>query len=323
MANYTTSADLLDDALDRAGEATDGTSDFNAAAIRFLNRAYQGIWSGGSELDPDIREAWWWLRKDDQGILILNPMINDGSVDVTNNSASITFSTGPTPSVAGRHFKVNDHSDVFIISAHTAGETGATLESVYTGDTDTAASYRVMQIDYDLADSYTDILYLSSPMIAYKSDRGEVQYIDLHEMRRKYPLNRLDSGVPHDFSLLSSTKIRFSHYGGTSSTELIKLDFEYMRMPADLADDASEPIVPRQYRKILADWTLALLLDEKDDSRGAAAIALAQRGLRAMSNEHRATMRRMGRSFGHVFPRQTHLERFIGPLRTETGLIVG
>ena len=323
MANYTSSADLIDDVLFRIGEPTDGTSSLDSAALRYLNRAYQGIWAGGSELDPTIQEVWWWLRKDDQGTLILNPVIDTGTVSVTNNSASVTFSSAPTPSVAGRHFKVNDHADVFIITAHTAGQTGATLESVYTGDTNASASYRVMHLDYDLNDTNTDILYLSSPMFAYQADRGEIQHISLHQMREKWALNQVASGVPRNFSMLSETAVRFSHYGGRSSTELIKIDYEYVREPSDLVDNTTAPLVPRQYRKVLSDWATGLLYETKGDSRAQGALLLARNGLRSMSNENRKRLKAMGRGFGHIFTRQGQLDRFIGPLRTETGLIIG
>lgn len=320
MANFTTSADLLDDILFRAGEPIDGTSDFNDDAIRSLNRAYQGIWEGGQELDPEIHEVWWWLRKDDQGVLILNPIIDTGAVSVTNNSTSITFSTAPTPSVAGRHFKVDDHADVFIISAHTAAATGATLESVYTGETDTAASFKVVQLDYSLA---SDVLYISTPMFAYQEDRHEIFGLSLLELRDKWPLNKVGAGVPKNFAFITQTSVRFSHYGGVSATKLIKLDYEYIREPADLADDATEPVVPRQYRKILADWALAFVLADKSDSRAQDAGLIAQRGLKAMAKENRRRMVMTSEGFARIRPRQTQLDKFIGPLRTETGLIIG
>ena len=50
--NYTSSLDLKNDVLFRTGEATDGTSDFDAAALQYLNRAWQIVWEGGHELDP-------------------------------------------------------------------------------------------------------------------------------------------------------------------------------------------------------------------------------------------------------------------------------
>ena len=321
MANYTTSADLLDDILNRAGEKTDGTSDFNAAAIRYLNRAYQGIWKGGGSLDPEVHETWWWIRKDDQGVLTLDPVIDTGTVSVTNNSTSITFSSGPTPSVAGRHIKIDDHADVFVISAHSAGQTSATLESVYTGSTDATASYKVMHLDYDLAG---DVLYLSSPMKAFQDGRKEIPGIDLNSLSEKYPLNHTAAGVPKNFAFLSQSKVRFSHYGGSSSTDLIKIDYEYAAEPSDLADDSNEPLVPREYRFILADWALMFIYADKDDTRVGDTMVLAQRGLVAMAKENRRRMSFMGGNmFGKIVTRQKELDRFTAPLRTESGLIIG
>lgn len=322
MANYTFSSDLVSDILFRAGEPTDGTSDYDSVALQYLNRAYQGMWSGGSELVPAMSEVWWWLRKDDQGVLTLNPIIEAGTVNVENNSASITFSSAPTPSVVGRHFKINDHADVFIITAHTAGQTGATLESVYTGDTNITASYKVIQFDYELA---SDILYLSSPMFAYQDGEREIGLIDLSTLKRRWPINNLHSGVPRNCAPLSQTAIRFSHYGGTSSTDLIKIDYEYTREPSDLTDSGSEtPLVPRQYRKILADWGLWYLLQDKDDSRASNVASMASQGLIAMSHENRARAARAGNSFATIFPRQGDIGRFFmhGPLRTESGHII-
>ena len=320
MANFTTSADLLDDILDRAGELTDGTSDFNAAAIRHLNSAYQGILGGGSELDPTIHENWWWMRTDDQGVLTLNPVISAGTINVTNNSTSVTFSSGPTPSVAGRHFKVDDHADVFIISAHSGGATSATLESVYTGGTNTAVSYRVMQLDYDLNSS---LIALTQQMTSYQDGRQGIPGITLAELDRKWPKESLSSGVPRNFAMIGDQKVRFSHYGGTSSTDLIKVDYEYSAEPADLADDSNEPIVPRIHRRILSNWALSLLLEEKGDNRAGSAGVLAQRGLQAMKLENRKRLSDMSEGFGKIYPRLEQLQRFKGPLRTESGLIIG
>lgn len=320
MANYTTSQDIVNDVLTRGHEPTDGTSDFDTDVVTWLNRAYLGILSGGAELDPDVDEEWWWLRADDQGVLTLNPLIETGTVTVTNNSASITFSSAPTPSVAGRHFKVDDHADVFIITAHTAGQTGATLESVYTGTTNATASYRVFQLDYDLDSS---VLYPSQAMTAFQNSRLKIDGISLEELTDKWPRNEPRSGVPHNFAMIGDQKVRFSHFGGLTSTDLIKVDYEYLALPTDLADDGSSPLVPRQYRYILADWTLSILLAAKDDTAAGNMALLAQRGIRAMAKQHRRRMARMsGGNYGKIHPRQRQLRRAMGPLRTESGLII-
>jgi hypothetical protein len=320
MANYTTSQDIVNDILVRGAEPTDGTSDFDADVVTWLNRAYLGILSGGSELDPDVNEIWWWLRSDDQGVLTLNPITNTGTINVTNNSTSVTFSSAPAASQAGRHFKVDDHADVFIISSHTGGSTSATLESVYTGTTNTTASFRVFQVDYDLA---SDVLYVAQAMTAFQSNRVEIKGIDLTILKKKWPINEIGPGVPRNFAMIGDQKVRFSHSGGIDSTDLIKVDYEYAKIPTDLADDSSSPLVPRKYRYILADWALAILLSVKDDSKAGDMAKLAQSGIRSMARENRMRMNRMsGNNMGKIRPRQNQLTLGLRPLRTESGLLI-
>lgn len=320
MANYTTSQDLVNDILTRGHEPSDGTSDFDADVVTYLNRAYLGILRGGAELDPEIDEVWWWLRADDQGVLTLNPVVDTGTVSVTNNSSSITFSSAPSASQAGRHFKVDDHADVFIISSHSAESTSATLESVYTGTTNTAASYRSMQIDYDLA---SDVLYISEAMTAFQDNQNKIRGIDLTGLTEMWPRSTLSSGVPRNFAMITDQKVRFSHYGGTSSTDLIKIDYEYMKLQTDLADDTNTPAVPREYRYILADWALSFLYAAKDDIKAGDSAALAQRGLRSMSKENRRRMvRQSGGAYAKIQPRLNQVHRMMRPLRTESGLLI-
>ncbi len=319
MANFTTSADLINYALSQAGEKDDGTSDLNNDALTYLNRAYQSLWSGGSEIDPEINEVWWWLRKDTQGVLTLNPEITTGTVNVSNNSASATLSSAPAASMAGRHFKVGGHADIFIVSAHTAATTGLTLESVYTGDDNATASYSLRQYDYDLE---SDVLYLGAPMRAYQNNRGQIGFVPLEVLVEKWPIDQGYMGVPTNFAMIGEQKVRFSHFGLQAATDLIKVDYEYVKEPIDLADDSASPLVPRQYRKILADWTLALILDKKDDSRAAGAAALTKRGVGAMARENRRRMTMMSDRFGKILPRQNQLFKFNRILRTESGLII-
>lgn len=320
MANYTYSSEILDAALYSANEPTDGTSDYETKALEELNRVYQATWNGGAELNPDIDESWWWLRSSSPGTIILNPLINTGSVSVANNSASITFSSGPTPSVAGRHFKVEGHADVFRISAHTAGETSATLDSVYTGETDTAASFKVMQFEYDLA---SDAMNIIGPMRAYQSGRVHVDGMELEALDEQYPLRNPLSGVPHAFAMISQSRVRVSHYGGLSSTKLIRLDYEYMAMPSDLTDSASEePLVPREHRRILADYTAMFLLIHKEDTKYMQFAELARAGLEAMAKENRRRMSQMSKSMGAIFTRPKQYTYDRNRIRTESGLLV-
>lgn len=321
MANYKFSSDLVNDILFRAGETTDGTSNFEAIALQYLNRAYQSMWMGGGEFLDGNNQNWWWLRKDPPGTLILQPSITTGTVSVTNNSASITFSSAPAASVAGYFFRVDGQEDVFRISTHTGGSGSATLDSVYTGTTATAATFRLMKTEYTLA---TDALRIIAPMRVRLAHTGSIEGTDSAAMDKSFPIHLLESGVPTLFAHIGETKIRFNRYGMTSSTNLIRVEYDYLYKPADLTDSGSEePVVPLQYRHLLSDMAVAMLFIDKNDDRATLAVAAAKAGLQAMLNENKKRWLAQSRRFGRIRARQEQLENTQRPLRTETGFIIG
>lgn len=317
MTQLQTSAELLDHALFQAHEKTDGTSDYETVAVTWLNWAYRAIWMGGNEFVSNRNPLWWWLRA--EAPLILQPVIETGSVSVTNNSASATLSATQATSLAGRHFKVDSHADVFKISAHTAGTDALTLDSVYTGDTESGASYKAMLLEYDLA---SDLLYLISPMRAYGTGR-RVYGLSLRDLDERYPLDTIASGRPQHFAHVDEDTIRFSHYGGDSSSELFRLDYDYLKRPSDLADDENEPLIPLRYRYVLADMVTMKILLDRDEFQLSEGVALQVRStIAAMLSEHRARLGRLGQQ-GRIFPRESQREKHRLPLRTSSGHIIG
>lgn len=312
MANLRYSSDILADALFRAGELTDGTSDFNSQALVYLNRAYRSIWQGGGEFDPQINEVWWWLKS--EGSIILQTTIDTGTVNVSNNSTSVTFSSAPSNSVAGRFFKVDDHEDVFKIDTHSAGTDTATLDTVYTGDTDTAASYKLMQLEYDLAD---DVWKLVAPMRAYKDARFNVWGTSLIWMENQYPLSRVKTGVPEYFAPVDTNTVRFNRYGGD---DLIRLDYDYLIRPDDLTDsDSEEPLVPLEYRHVLSDAVTYFLLRDKDDDKANSMVNQVRSGIKSMTRENRNRWALMGEP-GQIIARPHQVFPWKNVPRTAGGL---
>lgn len=321
MATLTTSAEILDWVLFQASEPTDGTSDFHAHAIECLNRAYRDMWQGGGALVEGLNEPWLWLKKDPPGVLTLQPVIDTGSVSVTNNNINIIFSSAPAVSVAGRFFRVDGQPDVFRIATHTGGVAAATLDSVYTGLTNGAAVYKVMKLEYDLA---TDMLRVIAPMRIYKDNKQEVDGVALSALERDYPLAYIESGTPTQFALVTEDKIRFNRYGGVTSTELIRVEYDYLQEPAtELTDNSTEPLVPRKDRGVLADIALFYLLTAKSDARAQEVGVQARAGLQAMADDNRARIAQMSRSQGMIYPRPGNRGRYDRLLRTSSGFILG
>lgn len=311
MANLKFSSELIDDILFRAGEPTDGTSDYNAQALIDLNRAYRALWQGGGEFDAEINEPWLWLKKDPPGVLILNPVIDAGTVSVTNNSAAITLSSAPAASVAGRFFKTDDVGDVFRVLSHTGGSASATLDSVYTGDTAATAKYKLMQLEYSLP---ADCLRVIAPMRVQRDGYHEIDGIDLTSLDRDYPLAWVEGGTPDKFALVTESKVRFNRYGLSDAADYIRAEFDYLQKPADLTDSGSEePLVPLQHRHVLADIGLFYLLTHKSDGKAEGIGLQAKAGLRAMAADNRARLAHMSRTVGRIYPRARH--RHGAPIR--------
>jgi hypothetical protein len=318
MANLTTSADLKAQGLFGAGELTDGTSDLDDQALVYLNRAYREIYMGGQAFLPDVNETWWWMKAESS--IILEANIITGTVNITNNNTSAVFSSTPSPTidtdVTGWHLKITDHPDIFKVSSIATAT--ATLDTVYTGTTDTTANYTLFKLDYDLSSS---AIKLIAPMTAYQSSQYQIEGMATSEMDREYPLALITSGVPTKFSHMDENTVRFNKWGSSTAGEIIRLDYDYFALPTALLDDSTAPLVPLQYRHVLSDMVSYYLLGDKNDSQQEIYGFQAKAGIRSMADENRSRWAQIGKS-GHIYPRQRSTNR--RTLRTQKeGIIIG
>lgn len=321
MTTLKYSSEIIDDVLFRSGEPTDGTSDFNTQALEYLNRAYRAIWMGGGEFVKDMNEPWLWLKKSPPGTLTLQPVRDSGTVNVANNSTTATLSAVVSTDLDNWFLKVEGNPDVFRVSAHTSGSATLTLDSVYTGADNATASYTLMKLEYSLA---SDVLRISAPMRCYSDNIAEVVGIDLASLDRDYPLRDIETGTPDKFAMVAEQTVRFNRAGGTSSTDLRRVEYDYLRVPDDLTDSgAEEPLVPLQHRQVLADLTLFYLFSAKSDARVEQVGVQARAGLEAMRSDNRARTAQMGRGIAQLSPRLGNRLRSPRVLRTSSGLIIG
>jgi len=117
--------------------------------------------------DICAKQDWWWLQR--RTVINTSPKIDTGTVNVTENSTGVTFSTAPQQfsanvSVAGYVLIIQgnatDSNAVYRITSHTSGATAATLDAAYTGTTDTAATFKMYQVSYDLPAGCGKLLYV-------------------------------------------------------------------------------------------------------------------------------------------------------------------
>ncbi len=331
MSNNRYTADILADALFRAGEPTDGTSDYALEAVTTLNRVYQEICNGGCELDPATVEDWVWLRQPRPGVLNLAAPITTITATVTHDSTAVTLSTGPAFTVADWFFKVADEPPIFRILTHTAASTSVTLDAAYTGVSGAGLNCTLFKLEYNLA---TDVLRLLKPMrcfaaSGYNNSQYKVHGTELDVMEESYPLVFTQMGIPSLFAPVGETtqgtqRVRFNACGGPAATTLIRVEYDYLFRPADLTDPGTteEPVVPLQWRGVLTHTLLAYLLGVKQDQRAPAVFQIAQAGYRGMLEENRKKLRSTTGNAMRLLPRDGN-RRFWGPLRTESGMIIG
>lgn len=310
--------DLKQDILFRASEATAGSSGWENKVMDHLNRVYFALSVGSSEFLPEHVPDWWWMR--DSASLILEPVYSTGTINVTQGSATIAFSTGPVDDKVGWKLKIDGHPDIFDLATHGAGNTAATLNVPYTGETDAAAAFQLMKVFYTLD---TLVAGLVSPMVSYR-DVDRISGVTPERLDQLYPLNSLSPGAPLMFSLENERLVRFSH-GGRIDGISMKVDYRYKPVVETLTDsDSSIPLVPVQYRHVLSDMALVYVMIDKNDNRANSMISSSRSILTAMYNENKHRMAKLDDTMGWILPRRTYHSRlYPGPLRTESGLIIG
>lgn len=170
MANFRTTADILDGVLIRSGEVPSSVGTPNptrlAQALLYLNQIHHNLVIGGSELNIEVDEPWTWARAKRPIIIQLNPAITGGTVTVANGALSGTFGSAPQQqgqnvSVEGWHIKLDNCPEVYKIAQHTSGSTSFQLDAPFPQSSVTS-SFIMYQLDYDLVtntlvvDSETD-----------------------------------------------------------------------------------------------------------------------------------------------------------------------
>lgn len=315
---YVTTQDIKEDVLFRAGEKN--SADWGEKTIDYINRVYRTLATGASEFLPEYVDDWWWIR--DTDVLTLEPVISTGTVAVTEGSVNITFSSAPAASVAGFRFRVDGNPEVYKIATHTGGATAATLDAAYNGDDAAAGTYKLMKVEYELSAS---VEALVGPMFGFRSN-PRIIGLSPERMDELYPIPELATGTPVAFSLEDTQTVRFSH-GGRTDGKSMRLEYRYRKALDALTDsDSSVPIVPLEWRHLLADMALTYVLLDKNDDRSNAIALAARTGLAGMLKENRRRLSKMDiTSIGHIYPRGDvpSARKGTNPLRTESGLIIG
>ena len=148
---------LKQDVLTICGELTDGTSPFDAQAVSYLDKVYQGLIAGNNLFDISCMEPWVWAQAKYPIPLTLSAKVT-GAATMTNASTTGAFSVAPSVSLEGRYISFEGHSDIYRISQHTAASTAFAIDQVFL---DTTGSYNYSAYKYDY-EAVNDVIIITA-----------------------------------------------------------------------------------------------------------------------------------------------------------------
>ena len=264
---------MLLDALERADENTDGTSDWDAAARRAVVRAHHFFLS---------THPWWFLEVTPPGVFLTVAPITNRTVTIAaaGESVAATLSSSVTPSLVDYKIKATGEDWSARITAHTSGTDALTLDAApETKAAGTACT--IFKDEYDLIATVgmlVDGLWTGNgDFIALKSE---------DYLRTTYP-DPPDSGWPPEcFTRITKRRIRLSQYPDA----VHRIEYPYTEIQAD-PSGAGALVIDQNFRWVLSDGGLYFLHLFKSDKRAEAAKALFEQGIgQAMVYHHRLKM---------------------------------
>jgi hypothetical protein len=218
---------------------------------RFVNMVY---------IDEVVAfKRWDWLKKTTQ--IIHNEYYNVGTISVTPDSTTITFSTAPNVSEGsfkGYRFSLDGQNQVYTISAHTAGSTSATLTSAYKEDLNATANYKVWRDRVDLPTDAKETVE-----IWHAQQRAPLNAVGSQGFRKYEAASPKAEGYPQTYHTsdfydpsagddeTESDRYRQTLIWPSITTTPVTLNIDYTQEVTELDDDTDEPLMPISDRIVL------------------------------------------------------------------------
>lgn len=311
--------DIKKSVLRHCGEVDDGTSfyDSNGQVMDYLNKAHVAILGGGNEFDFELSKPWSWAVVQNPSVLVLQPTYNGinsapiGLVNVTANSAAISFTVAPAISLKGYRLNILGRPDFMRIVNHVAGSVNATLDGPYADITGINLSFQAILIDYQLSNPPNGILRLTQSMVLYQpqdlqgDEEFKMYFIDEQQLRRDYPLSRLIAGVPNFFAI--TNKDANGNYFITiekAPVFPVRCEYKFIPIPSPLVDSSTNfPIIPVEHRDCLDFAASYFLCLDKNDDRAQMYFQLTQQKLKAMLKAEEKQKIQTSKTRGKLFAR--------------------
>lgn len=201
---------------------------------RWINTAIKYIYS---------QAPWEFLRASTPLVVQTVADITTGTVATTAGSTTITFSSAPTVSVAGRYIQTSSSLDWYNITAHTASSTSATIE-IAAITTASAATYTVRKFYYSTSSNVDRILQINNSIAPFHLKERSKEYFD-----SKYIYQQM-TGLPLIYMMcgLDSSGIwQFKLWPSPSTVQNLYID--YLLVGTDLSADTDTTLIPEKWHR--------------------------------------------------------------------------
>lgn len=292
MANYQLTEDLRIDALFRAGEPQDATSDFFVPSLRYLNRINQIlVLGGGVAVGRDLAQSagiyarlvsppitdWWWARK--RGNLTTLTDVEFTGAGVINGGNLIVLAPAVAPSLVGRRVLFDGEDVSPIVEVHPSGSTVATLDGPFIGTTSGTQAGTFIQLEYDLPQDF--LRFVQKPTV-HSSWKRSLNVSGLEQRDEEFPILGDFKGIPTRAYYVGPQRVALNAHDDTA----YRFEFEYIKMPLELTGD-DQPDLPPHHRQVLAVGAAMMIAFDKNDGRSTELASEYRELVSAMHQEHR------------------------------------
>lgn len=289
---FETTSELYD-LLTQLTSERNPSSTTRTTLLGLLDSAHRQIINGGGILNTtgslDQRtspEQFAWLPVVEE-VLILQPY-ESYTLTVTNGSASATLSSAPSASRTG-WYAYFDNS-IYKLSGNSG--TSVTLDSLCqssTGD----YSVKLYKLDYTL--STTNVLRMTDDPLRVSPGPKQVSVISDDKISDTWlysaPKVAAITQLSFKLDLDGNVTVRIPSIYDKAQRVLFKL----LQRPAELDLVSEDPILPKDYREMIAYLAAHMHLYRRDDTRANQYLALAMTKFREMVNEYRSRFRQQGK----------------------------
>lgn len=326
--NLNSAQDIINVAMRFCGEITDAppsenASEYRTAAVEYLNRIYLAMLSGGNEFDVEMAEPFPWAISSQPGVFALKPAIPATVASLIRGATTGTFATAPVDafgvqvSVAGTYLRIDTWADVYRIVTHVAGTTTFTIDFAYLQVDLVNAGGFCYFLDYEIG---PDLLRLTTEMrlfqVAMRLADCEIKGSDMAAMRREFPISFLQTRYPDRFAIKSqdTTDNSMIVQINTNPPDTARVEYDFVPYPDALTDETTSiPIVPLQYRMVMAYGVAYYLCVDKNDSRAGNYLQQAQSGLISMVKAAKKQRTDTNWDRARVMPRKDLVRRTSAP----------